>query len=304
MMPILNRPGCWQSALLLLAIGLGGVDPGPARAHVDAEPLNDVLIEAAEATAGAVGGRSIVQFRIDNDSDRDLVLVEVDSPLADTSALVARGPVPGGREVVMLSLPSDDSLDFATDHIGVELRGLRRELKPGETVPLRLVFASEAVDAQVHVHGGVGEEAAPEPVATAIWRLLISEGRADTPAADPTARGAALYADYCAACHGANLEGQPDWQSRGPEGTMPPPPHDDSGHTWHHGDGLLTNYIRLGGAAALAERGIDGFRSGMPAFGGTLSDADIAAVIAFIKSRWSERAQAYQQTATEAEEAQ
>ncbi len=40
------------------------------------------------------------------------------------------------------------------------------------------------------------------------------------------AQGAALYAQYCAECHGANLEGAVDWKQRQPDGSLPPPPHD------------------------------------------------------------------------------
>ncbi|MCB1335497.1 MAG: c-type cytochrome, partial [Roseivivax sp.] len=35
------------------------------------------------------------------------------------------------------------------------------------------------------------------------------------------ARGAAVYAEACASCHGANLEGQPEWRSPGPDGRLP-----------------------------------------------------------------------------------
>ena len=52
-------------------------------------------------------------------------------------------------------------------------------------------------------------------------------------------RGQALYADSCAACHGANLEGQPDWRVPGADGILPAPPHDETGHTWHHDNQLL-----------------------------------------------------------------
>ena len=31
--------------------------------------------------------------------------------------------------------------------------------------------------------------------------------------------GKTVYASYCAACHGAQLEGQPDWRRPGPDGT-------------------------------------------------------------------------------------
>ncbi|WP_353937965.1 cytochrome c [uncultured Sulfitobacter sp.] len=51
--------------------------------------------------------------------------------------------------------------------------------------------------------------------------------------------GQQLYADNCASCHGASLEGQPDWRRRLDTGRMPAPPHDDSGHTWHHSDRML-----------------------------------------------------------------
>ena len=110
--------------------------------------------------------------------------------------------------------------------------------------------------------------------------------------------GAALYREHCAACHGADLEGQPDWQSPNADGTMPAPPHDETGHTWHHGDRLLVDYIRLGGAAALEARGVTGFRSAMPAFGEVLNDAEIRAILDFIKSHWPERERAYQEQVT------
>ncbi|MCU0910403.1 MAG: cytochrome c [Rhodobacteraceae bacterium] len=113
--------------------------------------------------------------------------------------------------------------------------------------------------------------------------------------------GAGLYAEHCAACHGAALEGQPGWQRPNPDGTYPAPPHDETGHTWHHGDGLLTDYVRLGGAETLARRGVSGFVSAMPAFGEVLSDQDIAAVLGYIRSTWPRRVQDIQRARTAAE---
>lgn len=114
--------------------------------------------------------------------------------------------------------------------------------------------------------------------------------------------GAALYAEHCAACHGAWLEGQPDWRKPNPDGTLPAPPHDETGHTWHHGDGLLTDYIRRGGSAVLADAGIENVRSAMPGFGEALSEEDITAVLNYINSTWPPRIQELQRTRTEAEE--
>lgn len=121
------------------------------------------------------------------------------------------------------------------------------------------------------------------------WPLISGAAGGKTPG-DPTdaeqvASGQVVYRDHCAECHGANLEGQPNWQQRLPDGTMPAPPHDDTGHTWHHPDQQLFDYTKLGGAAVVPAP----FESAMPGFGETLSDDDIWAVLAFIKSRWPER---------------
>jgi mono/diheme cytochrome c family protein len=104
------------------------------------------------------------------------------------------------------------------------------------------------------------------------------------------ARGETLYAEHCTACHGAKLEGQPDWQSPLPSGRLPAPPHDASGHTWHHPDGVLFRITREGAAAVVG----GGYESDMPGFGGILGDEDIRAILAFIKSTWPERERAYQ----------
>jgi len=108
------------------------------------------------------------------------------------------------------------------------------------------------------------------------------------------AQGARLYGEACAACHGPDLEGQPDWQIVGPDGIFPAPPHDGNGHTWHHSDAVLFAYVKLGGAQALAEQGVTGFASGMPEFGSRLSDREVRDVLAFIKSKWPDRARAAQ----------
>ena len=114
-------------------------------------------------------------------------------------------------------------------------------------------------------------------------------------------RGKTLYAQTCAACHGANLEGQENWQAQGSGETPPAPPHDETGHTWHHGDALLFTYTKLGGEAALAQKGIE-FTSGMPGFGEMLTDQEIWDILAFIKSTWSDRIREVQAVRTEAEQ--
>lgn len=94
--------------------------------------------------------------------------------------------------------------------------------------------------------------------------------------------GERIYAEHCASCHGVKLEGEADWQRRRADGTLPAPPHDATGHTWHHSDRELWAVVRNGGGA----EGQAGGRSSMPPFAGTLSDQDIRAVVSYIKSTW------------------
>jgi len=106
--------------------------------------------------------------------------------------------------------------------------------------------------------------------------------------------GQTVYADQCSECHGKNLEGEPNWRVRNADGVLPAPPHDETGHTWHHDDKLLFNYTKGGGQKI----GGPGFTSGMPPFEDVLSDKEIWAALAFIKSRWPERIQKRHQAMT------
>ena len=97
------------------------------------------------------------------------------------------------------------------------------------------------------------------------------------------ALGKQVYAAQCAACHGATLEGQPQWRERGPNGLLPAPPHDASGHTWHHADELLFRITKHGVAKAA---GLKDYLSAMPIYEGVLSDDEIVAVLSWIKAQW------------------
>ncbi len=117
-------------------------------------------------------------------------------------------------------------------------------------------------------------------------------------AANPN--GTAHYAEHCASCHGPNLEGEKNWRVQNADGTLPAPPHDDSGHTWHHPDVMLRAYIRLGGQETLKQMGVTGVASAMPGFGDILDNEEIEAILDFIKSSWSPRSREHQKKITEA----
>ncbi len=93
-------------------------------------------------------------------------------------------------------------------------------------------------------------------------------------------RGQALYYANCASCHGGPTGG----------GMMDyPPRHNSNGHTWHHPDCELKQIIREGGdemTAMMRDMMASREAPKMLAFKDKLSDADIDAVLAYIKTMW------------------
>ena len=108
--------------------------------------------------------------------------------------------------------------------------------------------------------------------------------------AETVRKGRQVYVTSCAVCHGPNAQGAPGWQRPDDKGNVPPPPHDDSGHTWRHSDQQLTEIV------------LDGWRDPfnktpeltMPPFNGKLIDKDVEAVITYFKSLWSDEQRRYQ----------
>ena len=105
---------------------------------------------------------------------------------------------------------------------------------------------------------------------------------ADLTDQDQIVAGRLVYAEQCAECHGVRLQGQKNWRQPLPEGGLPAPPHDETGHTWHHSDQQNFAYTKLGGEKIAPP----GFKSNMPGFSDILTDAQIWAVLTFIKSKW------------------
>lgn len=96
------------------------------------------------------------------------------------------------------------------------------------------------------------------------------------------AEGKKIYKQNCASCHGPNLEGAVNWRQRDANGYLPAPPHDQTGHTWHHTDDYLFSLTKYGIEKMIQKK----YPNNMPAFENILNDHEIVAVLSYIKSSW------------------
>ncbi len=159
--------------------------------------------------------------------------------------------------------------------------------------PIQLYAVNNAVEFVPHVttdlilietsvtdqHWSVQEEALKGQQAKISEILPL---RADPENAGQVVLGNSIYTSHCAKCHGVNLEGQPNWRRRLPTGNYPAPPHDETGHTWHHPDRYLFETVKYGWQRFAPPH----YQSKMRAFKNVLIDEEIWAVLSYIKSRW------------------
>ncbi len=92
---------------------------------------------------------------------------------------------------------------------------------------------------------------------------------------DAMLRGARLYQEHCAQCHGPEAQGHPDWQN--PQ-VVAAPPLDGSGIVWKRSKRELVAIIRNG-----AKRGNQPV---MPGWQGRLSDREIEDIITWFQALW------------------
>ena len=95
--------------------------------------------------------------------------------------------------------------------------------------------------------------------------------------------GRVVYAENCGSCHGVVLEGAANWRQRDVDGYLPAPPHDETGHTWHHSDSYLFLMTKYGIETMIGKS----YPNNMPAYEDKLTDEEILAALSYIKSTWS-----------------
>ena len=72
---------------------------------------------------------------------------------------------------------------------------------------------------------------------------------------------------------------------------LPAPPHDETGHTWHHDSTTLFGLTKYGVGEMIGD---PDYVSNMPAYEGVLADDEIIAVLSYIKSTWPANVRATQ----------
>lgn len=113
----------------------------------------------------------------------------------------------------------------------------------------------------------------------------VAAAEADPPPLNPkeVEAGRVVYRQYCASCHGARGEGEPNWETPNAKGELPSPPHNTEGHTWKHSDGVLYRMVSEGWRDPFNKTE----RLTMPPFRDVLSPEQIRDVIAYLKTLWT-----------------
>ena len=138
-----------------------------------------------------------------------------------------------------------------------------------QTGPMRTGTMAAAVAVMAVLGAACANADEPRHFANADDAVLVSKGRVE-------------YAQYCGSCHGRNLQGQALWQLQDQFVGRRAPAQDATGHTWQHSDENLFHMVKFGRFPDAPKDAV----SYMPAFADGLNDAEILAVLAFIKGRW------------------
>lgn len=121
-------------------------------------------------------------------------------------------------------------------------------------------------------------------LAAVLFLTACSKKEQEAPSAKPSermasleslARGARLYQEHCAQCHGPEAQGHPDWQN--PQ-VVAAPPLNGSGNEWKRSKRELVAIIQNG--ATRREELV------MPGWKGRLSDQEMEDIVAWFQALW------------------
>ena len=126
-----------------------------ANAHESVQFGADVVISEIAAVAGPVGGHTVVEMYIDNDSSESLYLNKAWSEVAENSIIIARLGHMTAINLESIAIPAGESADFASSHLRIELTGLNQPIDPDDVFSVHLEFMRGKITVPVHVHSSI-----------------------------------------------------------------------------------------------------------------------------------------------------
>lgn len=127
---------------------------GISTAHADEafELLNGANVTSATATPAPKGGTSRIALRLENYSSADIYLLGIRSKMADSGVLMIQSAGMPAQTAKQYLVRAEETLDLATSHIWLELRGLRMPLTVGKEIRFDLIFRNGITPGLAHVH--------------------------------------------------------------------------------------------------------------------------------------------------------
>ena len=116
----------------------------------------DIVIEEVWATPSLRGGHSVLRLRLINDSQEHVHLLGIETPFATDAHIVGRIDDHQSTTFDSISVRANDDLDLTTSHLWIELGPLTRDISPGESIPVELVFLRSRLHVEAHVHSADG----------------------------------------------------------------------------------------------------------------------------------------------------
>ena len=143
-----HRLRCLAICLSLLATAVSHT----AVADAVPESIYGLTIEDVRVEAAPIGENTVIRLRIINDGAEPLMFIGVESENITASRILARTQHHAPATLESVTIPVEETLDLSSNHLFVELSGLRHAFKVSETVTLKLSFLRGTVPVQAHVH--------------------------------------------------------------------------------------------------------------------------------------------------------
>ena len=209
------------------------------------------------------------------------------TPIANLLATVV---IPGGLVTLLILLPFIDRNPSRLLNRRPWILGLTALTL---VIAIGLSLFSQLAIQKEQAEAGEGGAAASAAVASSSLGAGTSAGAASTVAGSSTGagstqvasagtgKGAQIFTQNCASCHQAN--------GQGVAGAFPPL----AGSDWVNGDKKRLGHVLLYGLNGSVQVAGKSYNGNMPAWKGTLSNDDIAAVLTYIRSSWGNKSGPY-----------